>query len=161
MTRVGSDFFLREYSMKHGHDPGWTISEFFRLARKYRPQRIYVEAVAYQRTLAWLLRQAMATQRQYYVIEEITDRRSKYQRILDGLSGPASNGHLFIKKNHEDFLQQYNDYPNVSHDDVIETVAVGCEKLSGLSASDPAESWADIMSDEDEMPRLEYHRGAP
>lgn len=161
MTRVGSNFFLREYSMKRGHDPGWTISEFFRLARKYRPQRIYVESVAYQRTLAWLLRQAMATQRQYYVIEEITDKRSKYQRIIDGLSGPASNGRLFVKKEHSEFIQQYSDYPNVSHDDVIETIAVGCEKLSSYGAEEPAESWASIMEEEDELPRLEYSRGAP
>lgn len=161
MTRVGSNFYLREYSMKRGHDPGWTISEFFRLARKYRPQRIYVEAVAYQRTLAWLLRQAMSVQRQYYVIEEITDKRSKYQRIIDGLSGPASNGHLWIKKEHSEFIQQYSDYPNVSHDDCLETVAVGCEKLSGMDANDPAESWNDIMQGEEEIPQLSYSRGAP
>lgn len=161
MTRAGSNFFVREYSMKHGHDPSWTIAEFFRLARKYRPQRIYVEAVAYQRTLAWLLRQAMATQRQYYVIEEITDKRSKYQRILDGLSGPAANGHLFIKKEMSELIQQYSDYPNVSHDDVLETVAVGCEKLSGSQGMDAEEAWDDIMHEERDMPRLEYQRGAP
>lgn len=161
LTRVGSEFFVREYSMNHGHDPGWTIMEFFRLARKYRPQRIYVESVAYQRTLAWLLRQAMAQQRQYYVIEEITDKRSKFQRIVDGLSGPASNGRVHIKKNMTEFLEQYTEYPNVSHDDVLETVAVGCEKLSGNGGADAEESWQDIMQEEHDMPRLEYARGAP
>lgn len=161
LTRVGSKAFLREYSMKHGHDPGWTISEFFRLAKKYRPQRIYVEAVAYQRTLAWLLRQAMINQRQYYVIEEITDKRSKYQRIVDGLSGIASNGQLMIKKDQQEFLAQYSEYPNVSHDDVIETVAVGCEKLFGVASSDSEENWDDILREEKELPKLSYNRGAP
>lgn len=161
LTRVGPKFFVREYSMKHGHDPGWTISEFFRLARKYRPQRIYVESVAYQRTLAWLLREAMKTQRQYHVIEEITDKRSKYQRIVDGLSGTASNGMLFVKKNMNEFISQFSEYPNVAHDDVLETIAVGCEKLSGNSSDDAEESWNDIMRDEEDMPLLTYSRGAP
>lgn len=161
ITRVHDKFYLREYSAKRGHDPSWTISEFFRLAGRYNPRRIYVESVAYQRTLAWLLRKAMEHQRRYYVIEEITDKRSKHQRIVDGLSGPASNGKLFIRREHEDFIQQFVDYPNVSHDDIIETVAVGCEKLSGRGADDPGESWEEILEEERDLPRLNYARGAP
>lgn len=164
MTRVRDKFFLREYTFKHGHDPSWTIMEFFRLAAKYRPKRIYVESVAYQRTLAWLLRQAMTSQRKYYVIEEITDKRQKFQRIVDGLSGPAANGKLYIRKEHTDFAQQFNDYPNVSHDDILETVAVACEKLSGPSASSSSEDdedWAMIMEEEKSLPKLQYNRGAP
>lgn len=161
MTRVGSNFYLREYAMKHGHDPSWTISEFFRLAIKYNPREILVESVAYQRTLAWLLRKAMEHQRRYFVINEITDKRKKFQRIVDGLSGPASNGKLYVKKTHTEFIQQFTAYPNVAHDDVIETVAVGCAKLSGSNAMDDAESWEDIMADEKDLPQLTYNRGAP
>lgn len=162
MTRVKNSFYVREYSFKHGHDPSWTIMEFFRLCAKYRPKRIYVESVAYQRTLAWLLRKAMEQQRKYYIIEEITDKRKKFQRIVDGLSGPAANGHLFVKKDMYDFIQQYSDYPNVSHDDILETVAVGCEKLSGATYSDAdEESWNEIVEEEENMPRLQYMRGAP
>lgn len=164
MTRVKSDYYVREYSFKHGHDPSWTIMEFFRLCAKYRPKRIYVESVAYQRTLAWLLRQAMAQQRRYYVIEEYTDKRKKFQRIVDGLSGPAANGHLFVKKDMYDLISQYSDYPNVSHDDILETVAVGCEKLSGAafgSSSEDAEEYEALMQEEEDMPRLTYAPGAP
>lgn len=162
MTRVKNSFYLREYSFKHGHDPSWTITEFFRLCAKYRPKRIYVESVAYQRTLAWLLRKAMEQQRRYFIIEEITDKRKKFQRIVDGLSGPAANGHLYIKKDMYDFIQQYSDYPNVSHDDIIETVAVGCEKLSGATYGDEEEEeYEELMEQEENMPRLKYRPGAP
>ena len=129
VTKVKSRFYLREYSFKHGHEPSWTIAEFFRLSAKYRLRRIYVESVAYQRTLAWLLRKAMEQQRVYYVVEEFTDKRKKFQRIVDGLSGPASNGKLFVKKNHVEFIEQFCDYsPGIEHDDIIETVAIACEK---------------------------------
>jgi phage terminase large subunit-like protein len=161
MTRVGSNFYVREYSVKRGHDPSWTIAEFFRLAIKYNPREVLVESVAYQRTLAWLLRKAMEQQRRYFVINEITDKRKKFQRIVDGLSGPAANGKLYVKRNHVEFIQQFTAYPNVAHDDVIETVAVGCAKLSGANAMDDAESWDDIIAGEKDLPQLTYNRGAP
>jgi phage terminase large subunit-like protein len=165
VTRVKDKFYLREYSAKHGHDPSWTISEFFRLALKYRPRRIYVESVAYQRTLAWLLRKAMETQRQYFVIEEVVDKRKKFQRIVDGLSGPASNFKLFVKpKEHSEFIQQFLEYPSVAHDDIIETVAIAVEKLQGPQFSNQsAESWGALMDgdEEDEMPRLINRNLAP
>jgi phage terminase large subunit-like protein len=161
VTKVRDRYYLREYSAKHGHDPSWTIAEFFRLAIKYRPRRVYVESVAYQRTLAWLLRKAMETQRQYFVVEEITDKRRKYQRIIDGLSGPCAAGKLFVKNTQSDFISQYLDYPNVGHDDIIETVAVAVEKLSGGQYQDADESWGEILQEEHEMPRLEYRNLAP
>jgi phage terminase large subunit-like protein len=165
VTRVKDRFYLREYSAKHGHDPSWTISEFFRLALKYRPRRIYVESVAYQRTLAWLLRKAMETQRQYFVVEEMVDKRRKYQRIVDGLSGPASNYKLFVKpKEHSDFIQQFLDYPSVAHDDIIETVAIAVEKLQGPQFGGNVESWSALMEgdeEEDDLPRLVNRNLAP
>lgn len=162
VTKVKDNYFLREYSAKHGHDPSWTISEFFRLAIKYRPRRIYVESVAYQRTLSWLLRKAMESQRQYFVIEEVTDKRKKHQRIIDGLSGPASNFKLFVKeKEHHDFITQFLDYPNVAHDDIIEAVAGCVEKLSGHQFDTPVESFQSLMDDEDQLPRLINRNMAP
>lgn len=161
MTKVKDAFYLREYSINRGHDPSWTISEFFRLAIKYNPREILVESIAYQRTLAWLLRQAMQQQRRYFVINEITDKRKKFQRIVDGLSGPASNGKLYIKASHTEFVQQFTAYPNVAHDDVIETVAVGCERLSGNNYVEDDDTLEDLLKEEKDLPRLEYKRGAP
>jgi len=161
VTRVGDKFYLREYSAKHGHEPTWTISEFFRLALKYRPRRIYVESVAYQRTLAWLLRKAMESQRQYFVVEEYTDKRKKHQRILDGLSGPASNFKLYVKPTHTDFISQFLDYPSVGHDDIIETVAVAVEKLSNAAYDASVDDWGNSLEDDDALPKLTHRNLAP
>jgi hypothetical protein len=148
--------YVREISVSKGHEPSWTLMEFFRLARKYRIRKVVVESVAYQRTLAWLLRQAMMTERLYFVIEEFDDRRSKHNRILDGISGPASQHMLFLPPLHlpeansegiQMFLQQFAEYPNVSHDDALETVAIGCMKLQGLLFGDSED---DVLPDEDD-----------
>lgn len=161
VSRIGGNFYLREYSANRGHDPSWTIAEFFRLAIKYNPREVIVESIAYQRTLAWLLKKAMENQRRYFVINEMTDKRKKFQRIVDGLSGPAANGKLYIKRTHSEFIQQFTAFPNVAHDDVIETVAIACQKLSGAGSEGAAESWNDILAEEKSLKKLEYYGGAP
>jgi len=162
--RYKQDFYLLEYAVKTGHDPSWTIMEFFRLARKWRPQKIIVETIAYQRTLAWLLRRAMEAERQYFVIHENSDKRSKYTKIVDGLSGVASNGHLFCKVEHGDFIQQFTEYPDVQHEDVLETVAICCSALQGVMYEDTSEeaSIENMLKEEEKtVKRLSDYRGAP
>lgn len=149
--------YLLEYSANRGHEPDWTIAEFFRLSMKWRPRLWRVETVAYQKTLEWLLRKAMQVRRQYYVIQEQRDKRSKYDRIVDGLGGVASNGDFHVKKEHAEFISQFLDYPDVSHDDVLEAVAVACSDLDNIPDMDADE----VMAMQDEIPALTWNRGAP
>ena len=155
------DFFLLEYSLNRGHEPDWTIMEFFRLCVKWRPRCVVVETVAYQQTLSWLLKQAMQHQRRYFVIKEYQDRRKKYDRIVDGLSGPTSNERFFVKEEHTEFLSQFSAYPAVSHDDLIEAVAIGVSELSGMNYEDADEQWDDIIENERGIPDLIYQGVAP
>lgn len=138
----GGNFYLREISVNRGHDPSWTIREFFRLASFYRIQEAIVETIAYQRVLAWLLREAMRHRRQYYQIKEFEGTNSKYHRIVDGLNGPTSNGTLLVpppshpqgvdnSEGMQMFYTQFAKYPRVENDDAIEVVAVGCSALQG------------------------------
>ena len=162
----GGNFYLLDYSLNRGHDPEWTIAEFFRLALLYRPTRVLVEAVAYQRTLAWLLRKAMNHQHKYFVVEEYTDKRSKFDRIVDGLAPVTSNRHLFVKNTQVEFIEQFNNYPAVSHDDLIETVAVGVSALSGIAwmgDDDGAANdvFTDLLAEEKQIPSLEFGLVAP
>lgn len=159
--RSQKDFFLLEYSLNRGHTPEWTIAEFFRLCVKWHPRCVVVETVMYQKTLSWLLKQAMDQRGQYFVIKEYKDRRKKYDRIVDGLSGPASNLRLFIQKDHFEFISQFRSYPSVSHDDLIESVAIGVAELSGLNYTPADDAWDDPVLDESDIPSLSYVGGAP
>ncbi len=162
--RFKGDFYLMDYTLNRGHDPSWTIAEFFRLALKYRPRRVLVEATAYQRTLAWLLKEAMRHQRRYFVIHEYDDRRKKYDRIVDGLNGPAANGHLFVSRDHHEFISQFEAYPDVPNDDLIEAVAVGVADLHrGIDVIDTSEAedtYKTLVKRQEER-QLDYMRGAP
>lgn len=132
----GGKYYLREVTGNRGHEPNWTVSEFWRYVRKYRPQYCIVEQVAYQRTLAWLLKQSMQKLGVYVPIQEFPSGMSKFQRITDGLSGVTSENALLIPPPHHPegidnsegmrmFVEQFAAYPFVSHDDHLEVVAVG------------------------------------
>lgn len=164
MARWQGKLFLLESVFNRGHEPSWTVSEFFRLATKWNPRSIHVESVAYQRTLGWLLKQGMKQAGRYWLVDEFTDKRSKDVKIKDGLTGVSSNHSLYVNKDlHGEFITQFVGYGglvgNSNPDDVIETVALGATALQkGSVAGD--ESYAAHM-DESDIPDLVYERGAP
>lgn len=166
VQRKDADFYLLEYALHRGHEPDWTINECFRLYNHYRPRKVIVEAVAYQRTLAWLLRKAMEHQRKYFLISEFTDKRKKFDRIVDGLTGPAAEGKLYVSPEHVDFIQQFNEYPDVAHDDLLDASAIAISDLMGFGRANMDDDeldewWREIQQSEREIPRLRYGLGAP
>ena len=124
MGTYDNKFYLLDYIKNRGHEPSWTTSEFFRLSLKWKPTFWVVETIAYQKTLEWILRKAMREAGIYFAINEFRENRSKFNRIVDAFAGPASNGALVISKEHTDFIQQFNEYPDVTHDDVIDAASM-------------------------------------
>ena len=129
---AGDRRFLAHYELMRGHEPTWTIKTFFEIQRRFRPFATLVESVAYQRTLMWLLKKAMDQQRQWYAIEEFQDRRKKFNRIVTAHNGPASAGRLYIKDEHVEFVEQFSQYPDVNHDDLLDASSMALDKLEGM-----------------------------
>ena len=119
-----NEYYLLDYSVNRGHEPSWTVAEFFRLSLKYKPSVWVIEAIAYQKTLEWILRQSMKERGIYFPVNELRDKRSKYDRIVDAFAGPASNGVLHLHKSHTEFISQFTAYPDVPHDDVLDAFAM-------------------------------------
>lgn len=160
--RYQGKFYLLETSANRGHEPDWTLMEFFRLGLKWRPRKVIVETTAYQKTLEWLLKQAMRSRRQYFVIKGHDDKRSKFNRIVDSLSGVASEQMLYVRNSHTTFIQQFREYPDVTHEDVLEATAVAIAELQGLlGIDDNNDYYDDIIDQEKAIPDLTYERGAP
>lgn len=157
--KKGKNYFLLDYSLNTGHTPTWTVTEFFRLARKWKIKRVVVESVAYQRTLAWLLRQAMQQQNIYYPVVEYDDKRQKYHRILDALNGISSHGHFFVRPYMADFISAFTNYPNIEHDDLLDAVSIALSEVNNHQGE--FESIEAVLKAEREMQKLTYNRGAP
>jgi hypothetical protein len=154
--------FVLETDYHRGGDPNWTANIFFRLVQKWRIRKALIESVVYQRTLAWYLREQMRKQGFYILLEEFGrgDKRSKTQKILDGITGIASNHQLYVRRDQVELIDQYTNFSvikKIGHDDVIETVAIGCTELmnGGINVSDA------ITLDEDQYEELGDYRGAP
>lgn len=155
--RTGKVFVL-EISFNRGHDPSWSTAEFLRLCQKWQPLNVIVEAVAYQRVLAWLFRMVMQKAGKYWPICEMTDKRAKLDRITQGLNGIASANQLYVQPSQTEFISQFTHYPNVPHDDVIEAVAVAAADLQGQIINEQSEA---RVINEDDIPELEYRLGCP
>ncbi len=159
----GGNFYVRAVRINRGHEPNWTINTFITLATDFKIRQAVLEAVAYQRTLKWILSQAMSQERRYWRVEAYVDARSKFSRIVDGISGPGSEGKLYIPpddhpegvSNSEGmaaFVSQFIEYPNVAHEDALEAVAVALAKLNGTISSDDGDESPQLEEDEDWKP---------
>ena len=123
------NFYILEGTKYRGHTPERTISEFFRLNDKWRPFKWRVETVAYQRTLAWLLRRAMDTQGRYVQLDEIQDKRKKGYRIYQALHGIASNGKLFVSRFDAGFIEDFCTFPDCQYFDDLDATAMALDGL--------------------------------
>ncbi len=153
-------FYLCEYTMNRGHDPEWTVMKFFELKERWNVLKCRVESIAYQRTLKWLLEKAMQKRRQWLQMEDTsTDRRKKTYRIIDIIGSASAEAKLFCNKSHTEFVEQYLQYPNVVHDDVIDAVslAIAAAQSGGVYEGD----YESLEEDESEIPELVYAGNCP
>lgn len=134
--------YVLETSANRGHEPDWTVSEFFRMVRRWGPTVVVVESVAYQATLQWLLRKAMEHARIWVYIKDTNTIKNKVVRITDGLKGISAGGQLYVRREQTDLIEQFTDYPGVTHDDVLEAVANACIEL---------EEWTEHDNDDEEL----------
>lgn len=131
--RAQGEYYLLDYRLNKGHDPNWTAAMMFELGLQYRIMRVVVETVAYQRVLKWILEKEMARKGIYFATKDTKgDRRPKFVRIVTSLSGIAAQGHLWCRKEHTDFILQFQSYgPGFKgHDDLLEAVSIGVSELT-------------------------------
>ena len=155
LTVIGAHstgFYELETLYNRGHEPDWTIWAFFTLAARWKPRVARVEAIAYQRTLEWILRRAMRERRQWVAVDTFADRRAKHDVIVDGLNGPASDGRVFFNPLNDMAKEQFLHHPDTSHDDVIEVIARGVEYLHEGQLDDADEEEAALQEDETAEP---------
>ena len=149
-------YYLLEYQMNRGHEPTWTIATFFSMAKRWRARKLVVETHQYQATLYWLFQQAMIRQRYFIPIEENRDKRSKYDKITDTLEALFQHGQFYIGQGHAEFRDQFTKYPNVSHDDVLDAVAMATRGCITMEMDEEG-----LAVDDDNVIDIEYEGGCP
>lgn len=163
LGRWKNKFYVLETICNRGHEPNWTMATTFEMANRWGVRKIIVETVAYQKVLAWLLKEAMKKTGRYWPIEEFKDKRKKMDRISQGLSGPMSNGAVFFRRSQATLISQAIHFPGKNptgtHDDELETIAIGVQALSqGMVIDMPDDHYKYISPDPEP---IDYRRGAP
>jgi len=155
-----NNYYLLDYKLNRGHAPDWTLATVFELAARWKPLRITVEGVAYQKTLSWLLEQAMIRQRKMIAVEQVTDKRKKEVRIVDALTGPCSHNRFLVRREQTEFINQFLSYSKVRsipHDDLLDAVAMGMHSLTNFEYLGEDDWFGEA---EDDVKQIEF-RGCP
>ena len=150
--------YLLEFAASRGHDPEWTIATFFRLRRTWKPLKARIEGNAYQKTLKWILEEAMKQRHEYIEINAEASTIPKHHRIRQAYAGIASVGNLYIPENATDFVEQFVAYPKAKHDDILDSGALALELLLELA---PNFSDSDFDDPQDVEPSNYEWRSAP
>lgn len=150
--------YVVEYVAAVGQTPEMVTKTVFEYVRRYRPLGIVVEAVGYQRVLAWFLERAMQEHRVFLPVYQVQDRRRKSDRIIQALGGLSGYGKLWCRPNHTKFVEQFTEYSPTfgGHDDVLDAVAMGVTWSERHNVGDWIEGDAFEVEDEDEYPQLDF-----
>lgn len=136
MQVVGIDQFTNLFikdMVRKRMKPAEIIDMIFTLDELWHPQIIVLETIAYQKALAYALKDEMVRRKRFLPITEVNfQERSKDQRIR-GLQPIYMNKKVFHPKNHplvayleEELLK----FPRARHDDLIDPLSMALDFLS-------------------------------
>jgi len=154
--------YVVEYMQARDQDPDMVCNTMDQWNRKYPILRWGVEGTAYQRTLKWFIeRQMKAGKLLPKRIQELPAIGDKFQRIVQAHTDRASNGMLYVHRDHTDFISQFTQYgPGAKYRDLLDVSAM-CDAVM----SPALESFIDGDYEEvgygDVVKPLEYRRGCP
>jgi hypothetical protein len=115
---------------QRGMTPREAVDMLFELYRIWRPSRVGVEAIGYQRSFIHLAREEMARRGLFFEIEAITHGRvAKEDRIRGVLQPRYAAGFIWHRKAFPFLESQLLDFPYAKHDDFPDSVAMSATLL--------------------------------
>lgn len=130
--RSGPDVYVAAYVAARGQMPDKVAADFFSHVFLYRPTKLRVEGVAYQRVLKWYLDQEMLKRRVFVAADLVQDRRKKSDRIIQALVGLVSHGHLFVHESMHELIEQMRTYSpdKDALDDILDALSMAVDGLA-------------------------------
>ena len=126
---IGIDSNNRIYVLDIFHEktePSDTINALFQIVQQYKPQRVWVEVVAFQKMLALEIRKQMTIRNIFFNLDEITPMWEKEARIKTILEPRYSNANVLHPKynrNTKALEMELLKFPNWKHDDMIDALS--------------------------------------
>lgn len=164
MQMSKGEFYVLEYETFKSPDPIEFISAIFSMARRWKIKLVGFETVLFQRVLAFFFRKEMKAERFWLTIKEVEDKRNKRVRIQQDISGVAQQGNLHIRPDMHQLKQQFVEFPDVNHDDLLDCVSIAINTLSKYNIEeddDYIDGEFEVLDPEDPRGKIAWQRGAP
>lgn len=119
------NWFIREIIRDHML-PNKIIDTMFKVAEIWRPLEMGIEVVAFQKMLAYSIRDEMRVRKKYLPIRELKHASKSKEARIKGLQPGYNAGHIFHKErmpNLEYLEDELLRFPRGSHDDIIDGLA--------------------------------------
>lgn len=110
--------------------PDEIIDNVFEIYIKWRPKRIWIEIVQYQKMLAIEIRKQMNIRNVFFTLDEIRPQGEKIARIRSILQPRYSNRAVYHNNWLIDLELELLKFPNWKHDDRIDSLASAVNMLS-------------------------------
>ena len=116
-----SNIYIREY-IRGRFTPPETIDHIFRMTDKYKPLKVGIEAVAFQRSMIYFVRDEMRRRGNFIPLIELKADTDKIRRAI-GLQPWVQNGAFFIKEDMDDLYKEMMEFPLGKHDDLVDAIS--------------------------------------
>lgn len=105
-------------------DPGTVIDEIFRHYRAYKPVKVVIEGIAYQRTLSYWLEQKQKKLGVFFYVETLKSAKgSKVDRVR-GLQPFFASNRIFLRADMPELERELLSFPKGAHDDLPDALSM-------------------------------------
>ena len=131
-------------------DPLKTIDNLFYLYEKYRPIKVGIESVAYQKALFYFIEEEMRKRGLYFMIDELKSQNKKEERIK-GLQPMYKTGVIYHREDMLKLEDQLLSFPYGLHDDYPDSLSMILSLMDGTINNDkitiqkPQRKYRDIL----------------
>lgn len=158
-----ADIYLVHYYAQKGKNPDELWTQLVGAWRQFRPRKVGVETIAFQRMLAWYFKKKMDEDKFYFVIDEIQDKRAKSERIIQAFVS-ASQGKIYVHENHTEFIEGFAEWDESQDWDLGDAVAQAITLATpwlAQSSFDGEYAEIDEYPDEKDIPEIVFEGGCP
>lgn len=105
-------------------NPSELVDAIFDHVRKWKPVKVGIEAVQYQKSLVYWTKERMRKTGQFFLVDPLTHGgRAKNVRIT-ALQPVIQSGSFFIRSWMSELLNEFLSFPLGAHDDIIDSIAM-------------------------------------
>ncbi len=138
--------YLLDYYVCKSPNPNEFVEKIFEFHQRYKPVRTGLETHLFQRVLKSNIETAQQRKRYYFAVTPVEDKRKKSIRIRQAITDWCSQGQFYILNRHTEFVDQYHQYPDVNHDDILDAVSIALSMIQPVELEDYIEGEFEDMA---------------